>query len=248
VNEEEEKMKSIHGQVALVTGAARGLGEAISRELGGAGARVILADIRSDLASCTADDIRHTGGNATTIALDVTNEEAIRNALQEIRQTFGRLDVLINSAGIDRTVPVDELDVEEWDRIMAVNLRAPFILAKYAFPLMREQGSGHIINICSTASKRAWPNASAYHASKWGLLGFSHALHTEARPYNIKVTAVIPGGMRTPFLLDRFPDLDPGLLQDPKNVAETVHFVLTQPDETVIPELLVLPMKETSWP
>jgi NADP-dependent 3-hydroxy acid dehydrogenase YdfG len=104
------------------------------------------------------------------------------------------------------------------------------------------------VNITSTAAKRAWANGSAYHASKWGLLGFSHALHTEARPHNVKVTAVVSGGMRTPFLLERFPDLDLGTLQDPHNVAETIRFVLTQPDETVIPEVLVLPMRETSWP
>ncbi|HEX5368684.1 MAG TPA: short-chain dehydrogenase, partial [Dehalococcoidia bacterium] len=87
-----------------------------------------------------------------------------------------------------------------------------------------------------------------YHASKWGLLGFSHALHTEGRSCGIKVTAVISGGMRTPFILDRFPDTDPSNLQDPENVAETVRFVLSQPAETVIPEIMVLPMKETSWP
>lgn len=113
---------------------------------------------------------------------------------------------------------------------------------------MRQQGSGHIINIASTAAKRAWPNASAYHASKWGLLGFSHALHAELRPHNIKVTAVIAGGMRTPFLLDRFPDIDLSTLQDPINVARTVQAVLLLPDETVVPEITVLPMCETSWP
>ena len=96
--------------------------------------------------------------------------------------------------------------------------------------------------------KRTWPNASAYHASKWGLVGFSHALHTEGRPLGIKVTAVVAGGMRTPFLFERFPDLDPGVLQDPASVAQTIRFVLTQPDGTVIPEVTVLPMRETSWP
>jgi NADP-dependent 3-hydroxy acid dehydrogenase YdfG len=104
------------------------------------------------------------------------------------------------------------------------------------------------VNITSTAAKRAWENASAYHATKWGLLGFSHAIHTEARTAGIKVTAVVAGGMRTPFLLERFPDLDPGLLQDPRNVAETIRFVLTLPAESVIPEVTVLPMRETSWP
>ena len=115
-------------------------------------------------------------------------------------------------------------------------------------PIMRQQGQGHIINIVSTAAKRAWPNAAAYHASKWGLLGLSHALHTEARPHGVKVTAVIAGGMRTPFLLDRFPDIDVNVLQDPANVAETVRFVLSQPAETVIPEVMVIPMRESSWP
>ncbi|MDB5798796.1 MAG: family oxidoreductase, partial [Paucimonas sp.] len=96
--------------------------------------------------------------------------------------------------------------------------------------------------------KRAWPNASAYHASKWGVLGLSHAMHAELRPLGIKVTAVIAGGMRTPFLLDRFPDIDVETLQDPANVAAAVLSVLTLPRETVIPEIMVLPMRESSWP
>ncbi len=156
--------------------------------------------------------------------------------------------MLVNNAGTDLTVCIEELSVADWDRILAVNLRGPFVLSKHALGAMRKQGRGHIVNIVSTAARRAWPNASAYHASKWGLLGFSHALHTEARPHGVKVTAVIAGGMRTPFLLDRFPDLDPGVLQDPKNVADTVRYVLSQPDETVIPEVMVIPMRETSWP
>jgi short-subunit dehydrogenase len=113
---------------------------------------------------------------------------------------------------------------------------------------MRRQGSGDIVNITSTAAKRAWPNASAYHASKWGLLGLSHALHAELRPHGIRVTAVVAGGMRTPFLLDRFPDLDPSALQDPADVAQAILGVLLLPRATVVPELTVLPVRETSWP
>ncbi len=241
-------MKTLDGKIILVTGGARGLGEAICRELSAVGARILIADIRMDQAQKVADEINKQGGQVTPLALDVTDENQIKTAVDQIQAQYGRLDVLINSAGIDKTVSIEEMTVEDWDCIMAVNLRAPFILAKQALSIMRQQGSGYIINICSTAAKRAWPNASAYHASKWGLLGFSHALLTEARPHNIKVTALIPGGMRTPFLLDRFPDLDPNNLQDPKNVAETIHFLLNMPDETVIPELLVLPLNETSWP
>lgn len=241
-------MKNLNGKVILVTGAARGLGEAVSRELCAAGAQVLLADMRADQVNQVVDEIKAGGGSAAAFQLDVTDDKQIHAVMERIREEYGRLDGLINCAGIDKTLSIDELEIDDWDCILAVNLRAPFILSKLALPIMREQGSGHIINVCSTASKRAWPNTSAYHASKWGLLGFSHALLTEARPHNIKVTALIPGGMRTPFLFERFPDIDPGVLQDPKNVAETIHFLLTMPDETVIPELLVLPIRETSWP
>ena len=165
-----------------------------------------------------------------------------------VREHYGRLDVLVNNAAIDFTVPIEELSVAQWDHVMRVNLRAPFVLAKHAARLMRAQGGGQIVNVASTAAKRTWPNASAYHASKWGLLGLSHALHAELRPHRIRVSAVVAGGMRTPFLLDRFPDIDPGVLQDPANVAATIRFLLTLPDETVIPEVMVIPMRETSWP
>jgi short-subunit dehydrogenase len=123
-------------------------------------------------------------------------------------------------------------------------------MTKYAVAAMlaNEGRGGHIVNIASTASKRAWPNAAAYHATKWGLLGLSHALHAELRPRGIKVSAVVAGGMRTPFLLDRFPDIDPAVLQDPIHVARAVRYVLIQDAETVIPEITVLPMRETSWP
>ncbi|HLS87235.1 MAG TPA: SDR family oxidoreductase, partial [Burkholderiales bacterium] len=149
---------------------------------------------------------------------------------------------------VDFTLPIDELTLEQWDEVIRVNLRAPFVLARLAARVMRDQGGGQIVNIVSTAAKRAWPNASAYHASKWGLLGLSHALHAELRPRRIKVSAIVAGGMRTPFLLDRFPDIDPGVLQDPANVAATIRFLLTLPEESVIPEVMVIPMRESSWP
>lgn len=237
-------MKTIQGKRVLVTGGARGLGEAICRELSTAGAEMIIADVRADQAQQMA---RSLPGKASVIELDITDSAAIYKAFEQIR-AGGGLDVLINNAVIDKTVSIDELTLEDWDCILAVNLRAPFILSKLALPLMREKGGGYIVNIISTAAKRAWANASAYHASKWGLLGFSHALHVEGRPDNIKVTALVAGGMRTPFLLERFPELDPQKLQDPKNVAETIHFLLMQPDGSVIPEIMILPMQESSWP
>jgi NAD(P)-dependent dehydrogenase (short-subunit alcohol dehydrogenase family) len=241
-------MQKIEGSVALVTGGGRGLGEAICHTLGAAGAMVVVADLRQDLADSVALKIRDNGGQAMAQRLDVGDEAQAEKIISEIATEFGRLDILINNAGIDVTLSVEELRINDWDRVIRTNLRAPFIMSKYAFPVMRRQGGGQIVNVVSTAAKRTWANASAYHASKWGLLGLSHAVHVEGRQYNIKVTAVISGGMRTPFLLERFPDIDTETLQAPSNVAETIRFVLTQPAETVIPEIMVLPVRETSWP
>lgn len=241
-------MEELTGKVVFVTGGGRGLGEALCQVLSSAGASVIVADVRLELAEQVASKIRDSGKEAMALLLDVTNEEQVQIAVQKIAAQYGHLDALINNAGTDVTLSIEELSLSDWDRVLAVNLRGPFIMSKFTLPLMKEQGSGHIINIVSTAAKRAWANASAYHASKWGLLGFSHALHVEARPYNVKVTALVAGGMRTPFLLDRFPDIDVSTLQDPKNVAETVRFLLSTPAGTVIPEMMVIPMAESSWP
>lgn len=240
-------MEELQGKVVLVTGGGRGLGEAICHTLSSAGATVIVADIREQLAQKVAGEIQ-AGGKAMALHLDVTNDKQAEAAIQKIAAEYGSLDALINNAGTDVTLSIEELTIDDWDRIIAVNLRGPFIMSKFALTIMKQQGSGSIINIVSTAAKRAWANASGYHASKWGLLGFSHALHVEARPHNVKVTALVAGGMRTPFLLDRFPDIDISTLQDPKNVAETIRFLLSTPAETVIPELMVLPMRESSWP
>lgn len=241
-------MPGLAGKVALITGGGRGLGEALCRSLAEAGAVVVAADIELKTAQAVAQSLRDQGYDSSALPIDVADDEQVGRAFENARERHGRVDIVINNAGIDRTVSVEELAPEEWERIIAVNLTGPFLASRRAFPIMKAQGGGHIVNIVSTAAKRAWPNAAAYHASKWGLLGLSHALHVEGRPHGVKVTAVISGGLRTPFLLDRFPDIDLNVLQDPRHVADTVRYVLTQPAETVIPEVMVLPMRETSWP
>jgi NAD(P)-dependent dehydrogenase (short-subunit alcohol dehydrogenase family) len=241
-------METNKDKVVLVTGGARGLGEAICRTLSRDGAIVIPADIRAEMVQRVAAELETDGQTIKPLILDVCDENQVESSIRQVVEEYGRLDALVNNAGTDKTLSIEELSIAEWDRVLAVNLRGPFVVSKFAFPVMREQGGGAIINIVSTAAKRAWANASAYHASKWGLLGLSYAMHVEGRPHNIKVTALVAGGMRTPFLLERFPDLDLDTLQDPNNVAETVRFVLSQPKETVISEIMVLPMRETSWP
>jgi NAD(P)-dependent dehydrogenase (short-subunit alcohol dehydrogenase family) len=236
----------LEGKAILVTGGGQGLGAAICTELASAGATVYVAEL-SDRAEQVAASLCNEGMKAIAMRGDIGDETDVKRLLADVERRGGRLDGVVNNAGIDKTTGVDTLEVRDWDAIIRTNLRGPFLLAKFALPLLRKT-QGDIVNVASTAAKRGWPNASAYHASKWGLLGLSYALHAEFRDHKVRVTAVIAGGMRTPFLLDRFPDLDPSKLQDPRDVARAVRFALTQPRDSVIAEITVLPVQETSWP
>lgn len=233
-------MGVLENKTALVTGAGSGLGAAIALALAEAGCHVLCSDVRVEKAAeVAADSLR-----CASIELDVKDAAAIDMVWDRI----GHVDILVNNAGVDHPLPVHELSVEQIDEVLDVNLRGPFLMARKALLSWQGRGSGDIVNICSTASKRTWPNASAYHASKWGLLGLSHALHAEARASGIRVTAVVVGGVRTPPDLERSPDTPLEDLQDPADVAAAVRSVLELPRETVVPELMVIPMTETSWP
>jgi len=234
------------GKTILVTGGASGLGAALCHVLSSCGANLVVGDLNLDKAQTVASLIEPSKGKAHAIGFNVGDPVAAERAIDETINRFGQLDVLINNAGTDITCSIEEMSYADWDRVIRTNLYGPFLMSKYAALLMKN--GGNVVNIAYTAAKRTWPNASAYHASKWGLLGLSHALHAELRPQKIKVTAVVAGGMRTPFLLERFPDIDVSTLQDPVNVAMAVKSVLLMPEQTVIPEIMVLPMQETSWP
>jgi NAD(P)-dependent dehydrogenase (short-subunit alcohol dehydrogenase family) len=236
--------RSLREAVVLVTGGGGGLGAAIARELTGAGATVVVADVAEQRASDLAAEL---GPRAFALPLDVAEPSSIAAGVAAVAQRHGRIDVLVNNAGVDRTDPIDEIPPDTWSRILDVNLRGPALLTQVAWPFLRD-ARGDVVNIVSTAAKRAWANASAYHASKWGLLGLSHALHAEGRACGVRVSAIVAGGMRTPFLLDRFPDIDLETLQEPAAVARVIRFVLELPPGTVMPETLVLPEQESSWP
>jgi NAD(P)-dependent dehydrogenase (short-subunit alcohol dehydrogenase family) len=144
------------------------------------------------------------------------------------------------------------MSIDQWDRVIAVNLRGPFLVAKAVLPAMKRQQSGHIVNVASTAAVRAWGNASAYHASKWGIVGFGRGLGVEGRPDGIRVTTMIPGGMRTHWF-DRFPEQgiplpDAAHLQDPATVADAIVFAVSLPPASVMQEMILTPLTETSWP
>lgn len=244
--------QSLNGKVALVTGAGSGLGEATARAFGAAGCAVVCVDLNRQAVERVCAELRQSDVTALPIAFDVSDARAVTDVIEEVRGKLGRLDIIVNCAAIDHTVSVNEMSVEQWDQVLAVNLRAPFLFAKAAWPLMTRQGGGQIFNIASTAATRAWANAAAYHATKWGLVGFSRGLGVEGRPANIRVTTVIPGGMRTHFF-DRFveqniPMPDERNLQDPANVARTIVFAATMPADSALQEVIITPVTETSWP
>lgn len=239
---------SMQGKVAIVTGGGSGLGEATALALVEAGASVAVVDLGLDRAQAVVSRLKEAGGNAIALSADVSDAEQVSKAVSEVLSSFGRIDFLINNAGTDFVLPITEMTIEQWDRVISVNLRGAFLFAKAVFPIMQQQGGGHVVNVASTAAKRAWANAAAYHASKWGLLGFTRALGVEGRPHRIKATALVPGGMQTHFFDRLDPPPDPTNLQDPGNVARVILFVLSQPPETAVQEVIVTPITETSWP
>lgn len=243
---------TLTGKVAFVTGAGSGLGEATARTFAGAGCSVALIDLDQHELDRVCRDIEGQGHTVIAIPTDVSDEHAVEGAVQTTAQKLGRLDVAVNCAATDRVISVNDMSVQQWDRIIGVNLRGPFLVAKWAFPIMQQQGGGHIVNVSSTAGVRAWGNAAAYHASKWGLIGFSRGLGVEGRTANIRVTTVIPGGMRTGWF-DAFPEQgipmpDVSSLQNPANVARTILFAVQLPPDSSMQEVMVTPMTETSWP
>lgn len=245
-------MESLKGKVVLVTGAGSGLGEATAHAFARAGCSVACIDINEKEAARVSRDLVSLDAMSIAIQCDVSDATAVVHIVHSVYEQLKRLDIIVNCAAIDYTLSVDEMSVEQWDRVINVNLRGPFLFAKAALPLMRQQHAGHIINIASTAATRAWANASAYHASKWGLVGFSRGLGVEGRPDGIRVTTIIPGGMRTHFF-DRFseqgiPMPEERNLQEPANVADVIVFAAQVPPESALQEVIITPLTETSWP
>jgi NAD(P)-dependent dehydrogenase (short-subunit alcohol dehydrogenase family) len=242
----------LRDRVAVVTGAGSGLGEATACALARAGARVACLDLEGERAERSARAIGRSENQAMGLRCDVSELRDVQGAIDEVMRTWGAIDIAVNCAGVDYVLGLDEMSVAQWDRVLGVNLRGPFLVAKAVMPIMQRQSRGDIVNIASTAAVRAWGSASAYHASKWGLVGFSRALGVEGRPHGIRVTTVIPGGMKTHWF-DRFPEQgiplpDEANLQNPANVADAIVFAVAMPQGSAMQEMIVTPLSETSWP
>jgi NAD(P)-dependent dehydrogenase (short-subunit alcohol dehydrogenase family) len=191
----------VAGKVALVTGAASGIGRATAIALASEGAVVVCADIDITGVKATTDAIVAAGGIASSRQLDVTSESAWQAAIKHVLKTHGKLDVLVNSAGISFARPVTKITLEEWRRVMAVNLEGVFLGTKYAITAMRQHKSGSIINVSSVSGIKASPGASAYCASKAAVIMFSKTVAKECvqNGDNVRVNTVCPAGVRTPI-------------------------------------------------
>ena len=190
-------------KVAVITGSGRGIGRAMAQEFARAGAKVVVSDCLQEIGEETAELIKREGHQAIFVEADVTDAAAVEKLVKETVASFGKLDILINNAGISGTIaPFDQLTIEDWDKVMATNLRGNFVAAKMAYPEMIKTGKGVIINVASMAALGAARGGLAYTSTKAGLLGFTRQLSYMIGPsQGIRVNAILPGPIETPMLI-----------------------------------------------
>jgi len=188
------------GKVAVVTGAARGIGRGIALRLASEGADVIVAEVDEAMAEATAREIEKKGRRALAVRCDVTKESDVQAVVARVLKEFSHIDILVNNAGTgQRVVETVDLDEGEWDRVMGVNIKGVFICSKHVGRQMMRQESGRIISISSINGISAPPLVAAYNASKWAVIGFTKTLAVELAPYHINVNAICPGPADTDF-------------------------------------------------
>lgn len=232
----------LKGKIAIVTGAGRGIGRAIALALGEAGARVALAARSEGEIRSVAQEIRGKDGDALAIAADLTRDDEIERLVKQTVKEWGAVDILVNNAGWGKTATVVDSRVEDWDRTLQINLRAPMVLTRLVLPGMIAKKSGAVVNIGSISSKAGTANTSAYSASKFGMLGFTQSLFEEVREYGVKVSIILPGFVDTP-LIPLNKRLDRGKMIQPRDIAGAVMYVLSTPLNSCPVEMTIRPQQ-----
>jgi NADP-dependent 3-hydroxy acid dehydrogenase YdfG len=245
-------MIGVEGKVVVITGASSGLGEAAARLLADEGATVVLGARREDRLRALTEELTRRGDKALAIPTDVSRRDQVRRLVHGAVEAYGRIDVLINNAGVMPLSPLDRLKVDEWDRMIDVNLKGVLYGIAAALPHMRQRKSGHIINVSSVAGHKVRAGGAVYAATKHAVRALSEGLRQEVKPYNIRTTVISPGVVLSelPNAASE-PDVSANLRKmyddlgiPPESFARAVVFAMSQPEDVDVNEILFRPTRQ----
>jgi NAD(P)-dependent dehydrogenase (short-subunit alcohol dehydrogenase family) len=236
----------LQGKVAIITGAATGIGRATALLFAREGASVVVADINEYDAQRTVADIEDEGADARFVQTDVSQAEDMQALMERAAEEMGGIDVIVNNAGAQRSGAVTEFEESEWDLLMRVNPRSCFLGAKYGVPYLRERGGGSIVNVSSLAGLKGGPGMTAYSASKGAIIAFTRALAEELAPDNIRANSVCPGWIDTPFNEPAIEFMG-GRAQQEEMVQQTVPLKRQGTPEEIAPGILYLASDASSY-
>jgi len=234
-------------KVAIVTGGSRGIGRAICLALAGEGAAVVMAARSAETLAEATQIVRRAGGRAESVVTELADEQSIRNLVRVTQDRFGRLDILINNAGITHSARLEDTRTEDLDRCWTINARAPFLLCREALPLLRKSEEATIVNISSVVGVKGYPLQSAYTASKHALRGMTISLAEELRGTNIRVHVICPGAVDTGMAGNVRPDIKKEDLIGPGEIADLVLYLVTHRGNAVVDELHIRRAAAAPW-
>ena len=237
--------QSYRDRVAIITGSGSGIGKATALALAQEGMKIVLCGRTVSKLEETAKLVEEAGGKALIVSGDLRDESYIIRIVDETMEAFGRIDVLINNAGVSLAKPVVDCTAEEFDQIMDTNMKAPFLLCKYSIPHMRKSDCGTIINIASVVGHKGYVNQSLYGASKHAITGFTKVLAKEVQEDGIRVHLLSPGGVYTEMVANVRPDLDPTYLIKPVDIADIILFLLKSRGNAVIDSINIRRVNNT---
>ena len=243
---------NIEGKVVVITGASSGLGEATARLLSAQGASVVLGARRIDRLRVLADELSRRGGKALAVPTDVIQCDQVKRLVDTAAQTYGRIDVMINNAGLMPQALLERLKIDEWNRMIDVNIKGVLYGIAAALPHMKQQKAGHFINVSSVAGHRVGPGFAVYAATKYAVRALSEGLRQEVKPYNIRTTVISPGAVATelpntvtdPQAAERIRKFYAEVAIPAESFARAVAFAMSQPEEVDVNEILFRPTRQ----